>query len=114
MPLFKANSNDLFVKNLRLAEDDSEITNAVLTCSLYDQTQFDRIKNGQTGTPISGASSVSLTYRAASETPGHYRGSIAATVGLTTGQRVWANFKDNGTYGINRWVELEVERGVED
>jgi len=113
MPLFRLNSNDIYILNLRLAEDDSEITNAVISASGYDQTQFERIANGMTGTPITGFSNVTLSYKSASEIPGHYRGAIAATVGLSVGTRVWVNYIDDGTYGINVWVELEVERRFE-
>lgn len=110
MPLYGLNTNDIFVKNLRLAADDSEIDDAALTASVYDKTQIEALKLGADATPITGAANVSLSYQSGSGTSGHYRGSIAATVGLTIGQEVAIHYTDNGTYGINVLIETTVER----
>lgn len=110
MPIYIGNSIDVFIKNLRLAEDDSEITTGTVLASVYDQTQFQRILDGMPGTPITGASNISMTYRAASETPGHWRGSFASTVGLSVGTRVWVNYV--GSLGFNVWREEIVRRRV--
>ncbi len=113
MPVYGLNSQDIFIKGLKLASNRVAITNAVITATVYDQTQFERITNGMAGTGITGATNISLAYQAPTEaepTTGHYRGSFAASVGLTVGTKVWVNYKDNGSYGINVWREETVQR----
>lgn len=115
MAVYGLNSQDIFIKGLKLASTRAAITNAVVTATLYDETQFELLDNGGVGTGITGATNVSLAYQAPTTeepTTGHYRGSIAASVGLTIGTRVRVNFKDNGVYGFNVWRELTVQRRV--
>jgi len=113
MPLFGLNTNDIFVKNLRLSADGTEIDDAVISASVYDKTQIDPLKNRATAAPITGAANISLNYQpvtSTQSTKGHYRGSIASTVGLTVGQRVAVHYTDNGTYGVDVLIETTVER----
>jgi hypothetical protein len=110
MPLFGLNTNDLYVKNLRRSADGSEIDDAVLSASVYDETQIEAVLNGSAAAPISGAADVTLVYQSGSTTPGHYRGSIAETVGLTIGQPVLVHYIDDGSYGIDVKVQTTVQR----
>ena len=108
--LYGLNTNDIYVKNLRLAADDSEIDDAVLSASVYDKTQIEALKLGATATPIAGATDISLAYQSGSTVTGHYRGSIASSVGLTIGQEVAIHYTDDGAYGIDVLIETTVER----
>ena len=63
------NDFDVLVSNLRDAETETPVTNAVLTCTLYDVTDE----------AIEGASSISLSHKGS----GDYRGTVSPTEDLT-------------------------------
>lgn len=109
MPIYGLNTHDIFVKNLRLAADDSEIDDAVLTASVYDESQIKKVQKRQAATAITGASNISLTYQQGSDIEGHYRGSFPYSVGLSVGTDVLVHFQDDGTYGIDTKIILPVE-----
>lgn len=111
MPLFGLNTNDIWVKNLRLDADDTEVNDAVLTASVYNQNEMEKANP----TAIVGAANITLTYQPVTveqTIEGHYRGSVASSVGLTLGRgsTVMVHYKDDGTYGIDVKVITTVER----
>jgi hypothetical protein len=73
--LYIENDNNIVIRGLRVAATGVYVSDATLTANVYDQN----------GSLVSGATSISVPYVAASS--GEYRGLIPSTVQLTAGTR---------------------------
>jgi len=71
MKLYVGNDNDVYIRGLRNASDDSYVNDAVLTFTVYDQN----------GNVLAGAQDIAMSYEAASN--GNYRGTISGSPGTT-------------------------------
>lgn len=106
--LLALNTNVIALKGLRDVTTGSYVNDATLTVSLYDITQEANLDKGIAATAISGASGVSMAYKASSN--GEYYGVIAASVQLTIGTDVIARITSSN-YGIDRTIRTPVRRG---
>lgn len=71
MNLYLENDNDIVIRAMRNVRDNTAVTDAVWTATVYDATN----------TPVTGATNISLTYVSGSS--GDYRGVVPASASLS-------------------------------
>lgn len=107
MALIRANTNVVSMKGLRDVRTGAFVTDAVLTCTIYDTNSLEVYESGG-ATAITGADGVSMDYQAASN--GDYYAILASTVQLTAGTEVLIVI-ESSNYGIKRITTATIERG---